>query len=180
MPSARYHPGNATCDLTVMRAGVLLLTGHDLGMRVTRFQIDVSDTGTGLSVEGRFDARSLMVAGALEELTGDPPGPPVLSPREVAQIEALVRHEVLLSDRHPEILFSSKGAPMTCDTHTLDGQVTIRGVTRPIQVDLVRVRGDLLGRARIHQHDFGIRPYRSFWRALEVDPDVTVDLRVTP
>ena len=80
MPTTRYDAGSGTCDLTVTRNGVFLLAGHDLEIRVTRFEIEVSETAAGLAVEGRFDARSLMVAGALQDLAGDHPGGPVLEP----------------------------------------------------------------------------------------------------
>ena len=90
--------------------------------------------------------------------------------------------EVLNTAAHPTIRFVSSGVETTDTGALVKGDVTVRGVTRPITLDakLFRQRGteeDDLSRlsieltGSINRHDFGASGFRSF-----VGPDL--DIRV--
>ena len=61
---------------------------------------------------------------------------------------------------------------------TLDGELTIMGVTRPVTVQGRVTDGRVVGRAAVVQSQWGIRPYSAFFGALKLRDEVTVDFDV--
>jgi polyisoprenoid-binding protein YceI len=67
--------------------------------------------------------------------------------------------EVLDSDQHPEIVFKSTTAESTGEGRwTLHGNLTLRGQTRPVTVQVTLKDGHFTGEATVKQTDFGIKP----------------------
>ena len=64
----RFDPGTATCEVFTFREGVLAAAGHDLKLRATRFELEV----TRESVSARFEADSLRVVAAMRGRSEDP------------------------------------------------------------------------------------------------------------
>ena len=99
--------------------------------------------------------------------------------------EHLRGNDFLAMDNHPEITFVSTAvAPRGNDHFTLTGDLTIRGVTRPVTIDFEytgtatdpygSVRIGLEGSAVLHRKDFGVS-----WNAVLEGGGVLVSEKVT-
>jgi polyisoprenoid-binding protein YceI len=84
-------------------------------------------------------------------------------PAEIRQVTEAMRTSVLHVDAYPEIRFTVARVAVTPTGATLDGQLTLVGQTRPVQVNAtVQVGADTLrarGSFAVNQTDFGIKPY---------------------
>lgn len=156
--------------MLTFREGVLSGVGHDLLLRVTRLEVSVESSP--IRVSARFDAGSLRVVAAMDE--AGRPVPDELRPDDKADIEATIRDMVLRAGQHPEIRFESTSAEVRPDGWELSGRLTIAGASREVKVPVKRGGGRLVSEVRIHQPDFGIRPYRAMMGALRVRADVVV------
>lgn len=58
------------------------------------------------------------------------------------------------------------------------GALTLRGVTRRIELQVTREEGAVHARTPLHQPDFGIRPFQAMFGALRIKADVDVELIV--
>jgi hypothetical protein len=169
----RLDAERATCRVYTFKEGLLSRLAHDLQIRVTRFELCL-DEGRRV-VEGRFDASSLRVVCAMKDGV-EAPG--ALTPDNLREIERNIERDVLESDRYPEIHFVSTSIAEVQGGHRVDGTLRLHGAARSISF-FARVEGDLrVAEVRLHQPDFGIRPYRAMLGALQVKPDVLVRIVV--
>jgi hypothetical protein len=154
--------GAADCRVYVYKEGALSPFGHDLVLSVERFSIEL-DEDLSRAV-GRFDAASLRVI-----------DPPALSIADRAEIEARVVADVLEARRFPEIVFRST----RIDGERVEGMLELHGRTQVVRgrVELGH-DGRRRTRFRLHQPDFGIRPYAALLGALRVRAHVDVELGV--
>ncbi len=85
-------------------------------------------------------------------------------------IERNIVEDVLEAKRYPEIRFRST---RIAGLH-VEGTLSLHGRERPIAFD-VREEGDRrIAEVRLHQPDFGIKPYRAMLGTLRIRPDVLV------
>src|SRR5581483_12256403 len=90
----------AECLVFTRKAGLLAAVGHDLKLRVERFEVAIDDQG----IRARFDAASFRVVCA--QVDGkDAPG--ALSQRDRGEIEKTIAREVLEARKHAAIEFRS-------------------------------------------------------------------------
>jgi polyisoprenoid-binding protein YceI len=82
------------------------------------------------------------------------------SDKEQAEVQkTMLGPEVLDSESHQEIVFKSTAAePAGQGRWTLRGNLTLRGQTRPISVQVTEQGGWFTGETTVKQTDFGIRP----------------------
>jgi polyisoprenoid-binding protein YceI len=82
------------------------------------------------------------------------------SEKERAEVQkTMLGPEVLDSERHQEIVFKSTGAePAGQGRWTLRGNLTLRGQTRPVTVQVTLKDGRYTGATTVKQTDFGIKP----------------------
>jgi polyisoprenoid-binding protein YceI len=169
----RLTPPEASCRVFSYREGLLSGLGHDLELEVTRFEIDVDEEAR--TVAARFDPGSLRVVRALRDGTELPDA---LSDGDRATIERQTRQDVLDARHHPEIRFSSSAVVDADGGWDVAGTLALHGVERQITVRM-RPEGDrMTASVRLHQADFGIRPYSALLGTLKVKPDVTVRVSV--
>ena len=102
MASLRYDAASAQCLLWTYKEGLFAAVGHDLLLRLARFELQI-DEEKG-EVTGRFDASTLTVVDALR---GGAPARGALSERDRREIEKAALREVLDADHQPEIHFTS-------------------------------------------------------------------------
>ena len=159
----RFDPATATCEVFTLREGVLAAVGHDLKLRVTRFELDV----TRESVRARFDAASLRVVAALREGREDPDA---LAERDRQEIERTCAREVLEAHRFPEISFVSSEV----GAGRVSGILSLHG--RDLAGDFVvqHAEGRAVAEVELDVRRFGIRPYTAMLGALRVQPRVRV------
>jgi hypothetical protein len=156
----RFDESSADCRVFTYKDGLLSPMGHDLELRVARFTIDVE----GERIEARFAADSLQVVAG----SG---GAVPLGARDKATIEETVAGEILQARRHPYIEYHATLGD------EIRGSLMLLGKSRPVTCKHLIEGKRHVAEARIHQPDFGIKPYRAMLGALRLKPDL--DVRVT-
>jgi len=167
----RFDASTAACLIFTYREGLLSAVAHDLQIRVQSFAVTLDDDAWRL--DARFDPRSLRVVGVMRDGRVHPDE---LRAGDVRTIEQTIVDEVLEADRHPEVRFTSTAAVARGDELAVDGALTLHGETRPLTVPVRREAGGWVAEVRLHQPDFGIRPYRAMLGTLRVRADVLVRL----
>ena len=95
-------------------------------------------------------------------------------PTEDMTIEQNIVRDVLHADRYPEIRFVSGAARANGDELAITGTLALHGREREIVVSARRDGRGWMADARLHQPDFGIRPYSAMLGTLRVQADVSV------
>ena len=163
----RFGPANGTLAVNTGRTGAVAKAGHDLLLHVTGWEgtLEVGDSGLS-RLEVRADGGSLRV----QEGTG---GMQALDDDDKANIEQTIDDEVL---RRDQITFRSTDVAATGDGLRVTGDLTLRGRTAPLAVDVAVSDGTLMAAGVIRQTDFGMKPYSALFGALKVADEVRVSL----
>lgn len=147
LPSSRFEVRTGT-------AGLLGFAGHSHVVRARSFAGSVRYRAGDPSA-ARVDV--VVRADSLEVLTPH-------DPAEIRQVTATMRDHVLHVAEYPDIRFTLTHATPTRTGVRLDGELTLAGRTRPVQVDATVQAGADTLRARgtfgVNQTEFGIEPYR--------------------
>ena len=164
-----FDASTAECLVLTYKEGLLSAIAHDLEIRVERFDLDVDEVP--LAVRARFDAASLKVIGALRD---GAPQAGALGESDRQKIERTIASEVLHAREHPAIVFASSAITAEGEGFRVAGDLTLHGKRRPLTF-VVRPEGDrMVAAVRLHQPDFGIKPYSAMLGALKIKPDVTI------
>lgn len=165
----RYDQNSARCAVFTFKEGLLSPVAHDLRLLVQRFTIEIAT-----SIVARFDATSLIVDTAMKDGRDNPSA---LSDADKAKIAGQIRDDVLHSRRYPEISFHSREQRSRSDGgYDLSGELTLHGVTRPLECQTTLSDGRQRVSLTLHQPDFGIAPYRAMLGTLKIQPDVRIEL----
>src|SRR6202795_2404298 len=148
--SAQQHnidTQKSTLTIHVGKTGVFSGLGHEHEVRAP-IHSGTAETGSHPAVEIHVDARALRVIDKGE------------SEKDRAEVQkTMLGPEVLDSEHHQEIVFKSTGAePAGQGRWTLRGNLTLRGQTRPVTVQVTLKDGRYTGEATVKQTDFGIKP----------------------
>ncbi len=170
---ARYDAYNSECLLFSRKDGLLARLAHDLKLQVERFSIEVDDTTH--RIEATFDPSSIRVVCA--QVHGRD-APSTLSKGDKKKIYDNVTKDVLRVRKHPEIRFDSTNIVKRGEGFAVEGTLQLYGKSRHIHAS-VRADGDRwVAEVKIHQPDYGIKPYSAALGALKVKPDVIVQVSV--
>jgi hypothetical protein len=154
-------PDNGTLLVKTGKGGAAAKAGHNLVIEVTSWRGSYDGESISLSA----DARSLRVrsgSGGLSPL-GD---------EEKASIAKTIDDEVLEGG---SIEFRSTRVARSGETLAVEGELDLRGTTRPIAFDLtVDDGGRVTGSAVVKQTDWGIKPYSTLFGTLKVADEVEV------
>ena len=164
-------PDRGKLVLHTKRQGLAATAGHDLTIDVTRWsgEIEVGDDVAASTVSVTVETGSLEV----REGTG---GVKPLSDRDRREIAATMR-KLLDSDRQPRATFRSTGVAVRAGGGTIDGDLSLRGSTRPLTIEVTDSGdGHYHGTTSVVQTAFGIKPYVAFLGALKVADEVAVDV----
>lgn len=165
----RFDSSSAECLVLTYKEGLLSAVAHDLQIRVGRFDIEIDDARS--SVSARFDAASLEVVGAV---SGGVVREGALSEADKRKIEHTIADEVLHVRKHPEIRLSSNDVAPEGDGFRIRGDLALHGHTKAIAF-VARREGDrFVAEVRLHQPDFGIKPYSALLGTLKIKPDILV------
>lgn len=190
---ARLTARDASIRVFVFREGVARSIGHDIEIDVPSFWMDVS-TGPSspeqISIDATIDAGSLRVLGSVK---GGSLDEDALSRHDKATIERAIRDDILDSSRFPTITFRSSRIALSSPPGTrarIEGQLTLKGITRPLDFDAILHGGhagghtgghtgahDVSAEVVIDQTSFGIKPYTALLGALRVKREVLVRVR---
>jgi polyisoprenoid-binding protein YceI len=148
--SAQQHnidTQKSTLTIHVGKTGAFSGLGHEHEVRAP-IHSGTADTGSHPAVEMHVDARALRVIDKDD------------SEKDRAEVQkTMLGPEVLDSERHQEIVFKSTGAePAGQGWWTLRGKLTLRGLTRPVTVQVTLKDGRYTGETTVKQTDFGIKP----------------------
>lgn len=169
----RLDRASADCFVFTYKEGLLAAVAHDLKIKVTRFQLDVDEVAR--SVDGRFEADSLRVVCAMQ---GGAESKGTLSADQKSEIEGNIARDVLNAAKYPEVRYVSTAVVEDGDSFRIKGQLSLHGKRKTVEVE-VHKRGDhYIATARLHQPDFGIRPYSALLGALKVKADVEIRIVV--
>jgi polyisoprenoid-binding protein YceI len=157
-----YDAKTAEVRVYTFKEGLLSKVAHDLELAVERFSITVEDE---TSIESTFDASSLKV------LTP-------LSASDRATIEATIKKEVLEVGRHPSITFRSSAIAPSGDGYRIEGTLELHGRRRSLVVDTRREGEGHRAEVKLHQPDYGIRPYSAMLGTLRIQAGVNVVVRL--
>jgi polyisoprenoid-binding protein YceI len=171
----RLEPESGRLLVHTTRTGLGAKAGHDLTIEVTRWggqatvdPIEPANSSVNLEVEiDSFEVR---------EGTG---GVKPLTDADRAEIAKTLK-EVLHTAQYPTITFRSRRVDGAAAAFTLDGELTIMGVTQPVMVQGRVTDGRVVGGATVVQSRWGIRPYSAFFGALRLRDEVKVDLDIVP
>lgn len=173
MSVRHFDASSAECLVFTYKEGLLSSIAHDLKIRVIKFTIEVDENRR--AIDARFDARSLRVVCAMRDRIE---APHTLSAAQKADIETAIVRDVLHARVYPEIRFNGAAVQEKGDQYLVQGTLTLHGHTRAVPVRVRRADEFYLAAARVHQPDFGIRPYQALLGTLKVKPDVTVHVRL--
>ncbi|HWE23893.1 MAG TPA: YceI family protein [Myxococcales bacterium] len=157
----QFGPATAACEVFTFREGVFAAVGHDLKLRVERFEIEADRT----KVSARFDANSLRVVAAMRGGKED-----TLPDRDRAEIERNIVREVLETHRHPEIRFVSTAI----FPGRVRGTLSLHGRESSGEFPFEESAGRCIASIDLDVRRFGIRPYSAMLGALRVAPIVRV------
>jgi len=151
------------------KEGLLSRVAHDLKLRVGEFTIEWD----GDSVSASFESTSISVINAMKRGRENPRA---LGAGDRGKIVENMRKDVLQSARYPDIRYRSTGVYAQAQSVRVEGELTLVGVTRPVQAQLRRRGARWEGRISLHQPDFRIRPFSALMGAIKVKPDVVIEL----
>lgn len=166
-----FDPNSAECFVLTFKDGLLSPVAHDLKIKVGKFTLNID----GSKVEGRWDARSLVVDTVMRD-GREAPG--VLGQRDMDKIAKTIREDVLSADRHAEIVFRSESVVVEGDLAKIRGALTLAGRSKVIAVEARRDGARWVAEVVLHQPDFGIKPYSAMLGTLKIKPDVRVRVSV--
>lgn len=169
----RLDQDSAECFVFTYKEGLLSAVAHDLKIRVTRFAIDVDQRAR--TVEASFDATSLRVVCAM---TNGTESKGALSASQKREIEGNIVRDVLAARDFPEIRFKSTAVEDEGDGFRIKGQLALHGKRKSVAVLVRKEAKSYVVTARVHQPDFGIRPYTALLGTLKVKADVDVRILV--
>jgi len=137
----------STLTIHVGKTGAFSGLGHEHEIHAP-IHSGTADTGAHPAVEIHVNARELKVTDK------------DASEKERAEVQkTMLGPEVLDSDAHHEIVFKSTAADSTGQGQwTLHGNLTLRGHTRPVKVQVTLRDGRYTGETTVKQTDFGITP----------------------
>jgi polyisoprenoid-binding protein YceI len=137
----------STLTIHVGKTGAFSAVGHEHEIHA-RIHGGTAEIGAHPAVEIHVNARELRV---IDKDTSE---------KERAEVQkTMLGPEVLDSDTHQEIVFKSTAADAAGQGRwTLRGNLTLRGQTRPVTLQVTLKDGRYIGEAKVKQTDFGITP----------------------
>ncbi|MCA9513732.1 MAG: YceI family protein [Myxococcales bacterium] len=172
--ASEHDERSGECQVFTFKEGLLSAVAHDLKIAVERWSL-TADAEAG-TVSARFDLRSLNPVTAMKD-GSEARG--ALGTRDLAKIKDTIQDTVLeVRKRGAEARFTSTRVAAAGEGYVVEGDLELAGRKRGVKADVKRVGGELVTEVRLHQPDFGIKPYSAMLGALKIKPDVVVRLAV--
>jgi len=158
----------STLTIHVGKTGAFSSLGHEHEIHAP-IHSGTADTGAHPAVEIHVNARELRVIDKNA------------SEKERAEVQkTMLGPEVLDSEGHQEIVFKSTGAESVGQgLWTLHGNLTLRGQTRPVTVQVTMKDRRYTGETTVKQTDFGITPPGKAGVRAKDEVKIEFDVRLT-
>lgn len=157
-----FDAAAVNCRVSVFREGMLTSFGHDVTFQVTSLSLEVGEDDT---ITADFDASSLRVTTE------------AVSASDRKDIERNAE-KTLETRKYPKIEFRSVSVVRNGDRASIEGDLTLHGVTSPISVEARDDGKRWNAKIVLDQRKFGIKPFSAMLGALKVKPDVEIDISV--
>jgi hypothetical protein len=167
----QFDANSAECLVFTFKEGMLSAVAHDLKLRVEEFEVAVDQPSR--AVAAIFSADSLRVANAMKDGRDDPAA---LSDENKKQIELNIGLDVLKTREYPDIVFVSESVTDAENGFVVRGGLTLLDTTQSITLPVRRESDRYVAEVKVHQPDFGIKPYSAMMGAIRVRPTVVVRL----
>lgn len=166
-----YGPGDGTCTVRVFKAGLMSAIGHDLELQVKRWSLTIDEEG----LRGDFDGSSMEVAGAIKDGRVDPSG---VSAKDKRDILDNLRNKVFKGFKAELIRFEAQDIDRSEDGLEGTGTLHIPPHRHDLDFEIALTGGRATCTVRLHQPDWGIRPFKAPLGVLKVQPDIEVKIDV--
>lgn len=146
---------------------------HDLLIDVTDFKVNLEVPKAGFasgSLELEIQANSLKVICALK----DGERTDGLKEKDVADIERDMGVKVLHPDKYPTATFRSKAIQEKEGGYKINGDLSLHGVIKSIDVDIDTNGGNLKGTITLLQKDYGIKPFKAMMGTLKIKNEINI------
>jgi polyisoprenoid-binding protein YceI len=157
------------CQVLTYKEGLLSAVAHDLKLAVTKLSIEFDPDSK--KIDATFDPTSLTVHCAMKD--GEE-RLDTLSAKDKRDIEGNIAKDVLVTKKHREIRFRSKSVSESGGVYRVSGTLEIKGKARDVSFDLRNSGDNLEAKVRLHQPDYGVKPYSAMLGALKIKPDIDV------
>lgn len=161
------------CQVLTYKEGLLSAVAHDLALDVTRSSVDIDVEAR--KVDATFDATSLKVRCAMKAGKEHPGS---LDAKDIRDIEKNIEKDVLATKKHKEIRFRSKSISEHQGGYQVSGVLEIKGKARDVSFELKEAGENLEAKIRLHQPDYGVKPFSAMLGTLKIKPDIDVIIRV--
>jgi polyisoprenoid-binding protein YceI len=156
----------STMTIRVFKSGVFSAFGHnhEITAPINEGSFNEAQPAVDLTV----DARQLRV---IDQDVSD---------KVRAEIQqTMLGPEVLDSANYPQISFrSTRVEPAGGGKWAVEGQLTVRGQTRPVKVQAEGSQGHYRGSAEIRQKDFGITPVSAAGGAVKTKDELKIEFEI--
>ncbi|MFQ5686647.1 MAG: YceI family protein, partial [Candidatus Scalindua sp.] len=125
---------------------------------------------TSGSLELEIQANSLKVICALK----DGERTDALKEKDIADIEKDMAGKVLHPDKYPTVNFCSKAIQEKDGGYKINGDLSLHGVTKPIDFVIETNSENLKGMFAILQKDYGIKPFKAMMGTLKIKNEIKV------
>lgn len=158
--------GKSVMTVRVYKAGLLSAMGHnhEIAAPIAKGTVDV----TGRQVELHVQTRTLEVRD------------PGISDKDRAEIQSnMLGKQVLDAAGNPEIVFRSTGAEAAgAGSWKVTGNLTLRGQTHTVVVEVREDGEHYVGTARFKQTEFGIQPIKVAGGAVRVKDEIRIEFNI--
>ncbi|HUP69922.1 MAG TPA: YceI family protein [Acidimicrobiales bacterium] len=148
--------------------------GHDLVLEAKKWNGTLNldaDNPSASSVEITVDLNSLEIVNA----SG---GVKPLSDKDRADIAKNIE-KTLDTAKHPNVTFKSTSVSGSEPNVTVNGDLTIKGQTKPATLTVTADGDKLTGKTSVVQTEFGIKPFSAMMGALKVRDSIDLQLTCT-
>ncbi len=156
------------------KEGLLSKLAHDLLIDVTNFKVNLNIPEAGFtsgSLEMELQANSLKVDCAMKEGERQPD---TLKEKDIADIEKDMAKKVLHPDKYPTVNFCSKEIQEKEGGYHINGELSLHGVTKPVDFDIDTNGENLKGMITLLQKDYGIKPFKAMMGTLKVKNEINI------
>lgn len=168
-----YDGSKAECYVITSAEGMLASLAHELRIRIETFEIVVDPDN--MVARAKFDPGSLHVECVIRD--GEERFD-ILSDEDRAVIDGYIAKDILDAEFYESITFQSTSIVRSGKDFKVKGVLSLTGTVKEIQF-VVRDLGEhKTAKIKLHQPDFGIKPYSTLAGTIRVKPDVNIHVSV--
>lgn len=165
---------NVEIYVLVYKDGIAARFGHDLKLHAKSL-IGMITRGEAepFAVDATIDARRVVVECARVNGHDDKNA---LTASDKLEINRRIQFDVLNTEQHPEIRFTSTHVAAEGENFNITGNLALNGHTHQLHIRAMHRDGRYIASIHLKQTDYGIKPYSAAFGTLKVKPEVVVEI----